>query len=55
MSALIKTLAGLCLIRAAIQLILPEGSTRKLCDFALGLMETLTLVRALMNFLRGAV
>ena len=43
----------LSLLRMAAEMLLPEGTTRKLCDMALGLMVMLTMLRVLRRFLSG--
>lgn len=53
MNALLQVLAGLCLLRGAAEMILPEGDARGYCDFALGLLESLCILRALMGVLEG--
>lgn len=53
MSALLRLFAGLCLIRGAVDMLLPEGDTRALIDYALGLMESVFILGALLKLLEG--
>ena len=55
MNAALRALAALCLLRAGAGLLLPEGDTRPVVDFALGLMETLCVVNLMLNLLRGGL
>jgi len=55
MNACFRALAALCLIRAGVNLILHEGETRPLVDYALGLMETLCILKLLTELLRGGL
>jgi hypothetical protein len=55
MNAFLRALAALCLIRAGVSQLLPEGGTRAIMDFALGLMETLCILRLLIDLIRGAL
>ncbi len=49
MTELLRTLTGLCLMRLAAEMALPEGDGRRYADLGAGLLCMLTLLRALMK------
>ena len=53
MSLFLKQLTGLCLIRLLMDLMLPEGESRRYADLGMGLVQMLHMLGALMRLLEG--
>ena len=53
MNAFLRSVSMLSLLRMTIELLLPEGSTRRLCDMILGLAAMLCVLTALRRLLIG--
>ncbi len=53
MTGYLTTLTGLCLIRLIVDMILPEGESRRFADLGAGLLTMLWTLRALISLLRG--
>jgi len=43
----------LCVFRLAVEMLLPSGATRKMCDMVLGLFVMQTMLQAIWTLLRG--
>ena len=55
MSAFLRELIGLCLIRTVMDLILPEENAGRFADLGVSLCVMLCMLRALLSLVRGAV
>ena len=55
MSAFLQTAAGLCLTGLLMDMILPEGDSRRFAELGVGLSMTLCMLRTLLLLLRGAL
>ena len=53
MNAFLRNVAMLCILRMAVEMLLPAGATRRLCDMTLGLMVMHAMLRAVGALLRG--
>lgn len=55
MNLFLKQLTGLCLIRLLMDLVLPEGESRRYADLGMGLLQMLHMLGALMGLLGGVL
>lgn len=55
MNAFLRQLSGLCLIRMLMDLMLPEGDSRRYADLGMGLVQLLHMLGALIHMLGGRV
>ena len=53
MNAFLRAVAMLSLACMAVEMLLPTGATRKMCDMTLGLLIMQAMVRVLWMLLRG--
>ena len=53
MNAFLRGICMLSLMRMAVEMLLPEGAARRLCDMILGLMGMLCVLRGLRELLLG--
>ena len=53
MRAYLPGVIGLCVLRMAIQMLLPDENLRRYADLGVGLIVTLTLLGALSDLMRG--
>lgn len=53
MNAFLRHLSLLSIVRLLVDMLLPEGALRKICDVILGLVLMLSMLRALEKILHG--
>ena len=53
MNLFLKQLAGLCLIRLLMDLMLPEGESRRYANLGMGLLQLMHMLGALIGLLGG--
>lgn len=53
MNAFLRHLSLLSIVRLLVDMLLPEGALRKICDVILGLVLMLSMLRALGKILHG--
>lgn len=53
MNAFLRSVSMLSLLRMIMEMLLPEGPSRRLCDMMLGLMGMLCVLKALRQLLLG--
>ena len=53
MKAFLRTIAMLSLVRLLVDMLAPEGATRRLCDMVLGFVLMLSMLRSAFSLLRG--
>ncbi len=53
MNLFLKQLTGLCLLRLLMDLMLPEGESRRYADLGMGLVQMVHMLGALMRLLGG--
>ena len=55
MNVFLRQLSGLCLIRMLMDLMLPEGDSRRYADLGMGLVQLLHMLGAMIQMLGGRV
>lgn len=55
MNAFLRNIAMLSLLRMAADMLMPSGTTRRLCDMVLGLSLMVSMLRAVLTLLRGGM
>ena len=53
MNLFLKQLTGMCLLRLLMDLMLPEGESRRYADLGMGLVQMVHMLGALMRLLGG--
>lgn len=53
MNAFLRRISMLCLMRMAADMVLPDGTMRRICDVIMGLMVMLCMLEALLALLTG--
>ena len=53
MNAFLRRISMLCLMRMAADMVLPDGTMRRICDVLMGLMVMLCMLEALLALLTG--
>ena len=53
MTDFLRRIMGLSLVRLLLDMLLPEGDSRRYADFGAGLCLTLCMLRALLRVIRG--
>ena len=53
MKAFLRSVGMVSLLRMAVEMLLPTGATRRMCQTLLGLMTSLTMLAALRGLLQG--
>ena len=53
MNAFLRSVSMLSLLRMMVEMLLPEGNTRRLCDMILGLMAMVCVLTSLRRLLFG--
>ncbi len=55
MSRFLRALAGLCLMRMLLDMMLPEGEAKNYAGLGVGLMLMLAMLQALLSLLQGGL
>lgn len=55
MNIFLRGIAMLSLVRLLVDMLAPEGNTRRFCDMALGFVLMLSMLRAARSLLQGGI
>ena len=55
MSEFLRQITGLCLMGMVLDMILPEGDSRRFAELGVGLIAMLCMLRSLTSLLRGTL